>query len=182
MPNHVKNVLKFKNLKSDEVDFILDTLCTPLEEGEDMYIPDKTQYGIDFDKIVPEPKFEEDCPDDCKVNKDSHVMEDKERPWFDWYKWHLKYWGTKWNAYDRYSIIGKSYVTLVFNTAWTSPDPIIEQLSLLGFDFELRYADEDLGNNCGKFTYNRKKGFDGGDSHYGLADPYSFAKRLWNTY
>ncbi len=174
MPNHVKNVLKFKNLKPDDVDFILNTIAI---ESEDVPI----NYWIDFDKIIPQPRFESECPDDCKVNKDSHISPDPDRPWFDWYRWRLKYWGTKWAAYDCYSKVGKSYVTFVFSTAWSVAQPVIEQLRLMGYDFELRYADEDWGHNCGWITYSRTDGF----THYPeneLAHPERFARYTWDKY
>ena len=136
MPNHIRNVLKFKNLKPEDVNFILNTIANPTKEAD--------AYLIDFDKIIPEPKIESDCPADCFVRKDSHIMEYEDRPWFDWYQWHNKYWGTKWNAYDGYSKAGKTWVLFVFSTAWSYPAPVIEQLHLMGYDFELQYADEDL--------------------------------------
>lgn len=88
------------------------------------------------------------------MNSESHIEEVEGRPWFDWYTFHNKYWGTKWNAYDGYTKIGKTQITLVFSTAWSFPTPIARQLTKLGYDLELRFADEDMGSNCGIFTYN----------------------------
>jgi hypothetical protein len=174
MPNHVKNVLTFKKLTEEDKKFILNTITNQDEDGSD-------NYWIDFDKIIPEPRLEAECPKDCKVNKDSYVEEDKERPWFDWYTWRNKYWGTKWNAYDRYSLDHDDNLTLVFNTAWSMPYPVIKRLHLLGFDFKLQYADEDYGVNCGKLIYEKANGF----THYDeskLFDPETFAKDLWEEY
>jgi hypothetical protein len=177
MPNHVKNVLKFKHLTPDDVDFIVNTIATEMERPDTV---DK-QYAIDFNKIIPEPRFEEECPPDCIVNSESHISPDPEKPWFDWYRWRLKYWDTKWKAYDCYSKIGKSYVTFVFSTAWSMAYPIIEQLRLMGYEFELRYADEDYGSNCGIVTWSHEQGF----NHYPaeeLINPDRFARNLWNSY
>ena len=173
MPNHVKNVLRFRNLKQKDIEFILDTITDKLK--------DDSGYGIDSNKIIPEPEIESGCPDDCKVNKDSHIMEYEDRPWFDWYKWHNTYWGTKWNAYDCYSVIGKSYLELIFSTAWSMPYPVIQKLQLLGYKFELKYADEDYGANCGRLTYSREQGFDHYDESE-LENPHRFAESLWNMY
>ena len=173
MPNHVKNVLKFKNLKPEDIDLIVNTIAVKAE--------DDSGYWIDFDKIIPEPKTKSECPEDCLVNKDSHVMEYKDRPWFDWYTWHNKYWDTKWSAYDCYSQKGLSYIMFVFSTAWSMPYKVIKRLHLLVYDFELRYADEDYGSNCGKLFYNKEEGF----THYDesdLANPEQFAERLWRNY
>lgn len=174
MPNHVRNVLKFKHLTSDDIAFILNTIAI---ESEDTPIT----YWIDFDKIIPEPKFESECPPDCIVNSESHISPDPDKPWFDWYRWRLKYWNTKWKAYDCYSIVGKSYVTFVFNTAWTMAYPIFEQLRLMGFEFELRYADESYGSNCGILTWSREQGFNHFDESK-LKDPCRWARNLWDRY
>lgn len=184
MPNHVRNVLKFRKLKKKDIDFIINTIAIPMTVPTDPV--EETTYLIDFDKIIPEPKDESDCPDDYKVNKDSHIMEYEDRPWFDWYKWHNKYWGTKWNAYDGYTIIGKSYVTFVFSTAWSMPHPVIERLHLLDYEFELRYADEDYGSNCGILSYEydgttgEKEFYHDGKDYF--KNPKQFARRLWDKY
>lgn len=174
MPNHVKNVLKFKNLKQDDIDFILNTIAI---ESEDT----PRSYWIDFDKIIPQPATEDECPEIFKVNKDSHISPDEERPWFDWYRWRLHYWDTKWGAYDCYSLIGKTYVTFVFNTAWSTSVPIMERLTLLGYTFELKFADEDYGNNCGRITYSREQGFEIFDES-SFKNPGRWAENLWSTY
>ena len=174
MSNHVKNVLTFKNLTKEDKEFILNTITKKAE--------DDSGYWIDFDKIIPEPRTEADCPDDCKVNKDSPVMEEKDRPWFDWYKWRNKYWGTKWNAYDCYSLNRDTNLILVFSTAWSMPYPIIERLHLLGFDFDLSYADEDYGVNCGKLIYEQEDGFTHYDESELATPPEIFAENLWEEY
>ena len=173
MPNHVRNILKFSNLKPKDITFLLNTISIKAE--------DDSGYWIDFDKIIPEPRLEAECPEDCLVNKDSHVMEDVDRPWFDWYKWHNRYWGTKWNAYDCYSIVGKSCITFVFSTAWSSPFSVINRLCILGYNFKLKYADEDEGVNCGIIEY-----YDGAlinqDEEDMIAErknPKAFARNVW---
>lgn len=176
MPNHVRNVLRFDSLKKQDIDFILNTIANKLERPEGF-----DDYEIDFDKIIPQPRIESDCPEDCKVNSKSCVEKDKDRPWFDWYEWNNKYWGTKWGAYDCYTKIGKTYVTFVFTTAWSMPYPVIERLHLLGYSFTLKYADEDYGSDCGILTYNTEQGF----IHYDESDITNvdrFAKRLWEMY
>ena len=186
MPNHVINVLKFKKLKQDEVVNILNSITIPLETPlEDDVNIWPLNCCMDFNKIIPEPCAKEECPEDCLVNKDSHIMEYEDRPWFDWYTWHLKYWGTKWNAYNCYVKIGKSYLTIVFQTAWSMPRPIYEQLTKLGHDFEAQYADEDYGHNCGKLIYNpAKTGFE--DIVHiredDLTNPRKYSQYLWNKY
>lgn len=174
MPNHVRNVLKFKNLKPDEVEFIVNTITIRMD------VP-TTEYMISFDKIIPEPRTEDECPEAYKVNKDSFGSAHPDKPWFDWYKWRIVHWDTKWCAYNGYTIKGKSYVTFVFNTAWSPPRPIIRRLCILGFDFEYKYADEDYGNNCGKMSYSYEHGLDE-ISETDMKYPVRFAENIWRRY
>lgn len=68
-----------------------------------------------------------------------------------WYEWCVAHWGTKWGAYsccdteDGFS----------FQTAWSAPLPVIQRLSELFPELELtlKYADEDIGSNCGKVVF-----------------------------
>ena len=133
------------------LDMIATPMCVPAPVIEYM------DYMIDFNKIIPEQSFESDCPDEYKVNKQSHVEILKDKPWFNWYKWHIDHWGTKWGAYDCYTKIGKSYIQFVFSTAWASPKPIIYKLGILGYDIDVKYADEDYGVNCGKLKYTSER-------------------------
>lgn len=178
MPNHVRNVLKFKHLKPSERDFILERFTTEMED--DIYPLNRI---FDLDKIIPEPRKESDCPEDCKVNKDSHIMEDKDRPWFDWYAWHIKYWGTKWNAYDGYIKIGTSTITFVFSTAWSAPHPVYEQIAKnYNFDFEVKYADENLGSNCAKLEYTADTDMYDAVFEEAIPNARDFARRIWDRY
>ena len=148
IPNHVRNVIKISKIKPEEIEMVLDMIATTLDDSE---FPDK-QYMIDFDKIIPEPKDESECPDEYKVNKSSPIERLKDKPWFDWYEWHIDHWGTKWGAYDGYTKIGKTYILFAFNTAWAVPIPIIQKLGVLGYPIEVKYADENYGVNCRKIN------------------------------
>lgn len=182
MPNHVINVLKFKNLKPKDVDTIINLIATPIHEGTT-----KPSYAIDFDKIIPEPRTAEEC-DPIYVFSDEQIESGHtgvqctdDRNWFNWYEWRVDNWGTKWGAYDCYSEQGKSYITFVFNTAWSIAYPVMQKLELLGYDLELRYADEDWGSNCGILSYSREQGWTHQDES-DLKDSYKFAKNLWDRY
>lgn len=65
-----------------------------------------------------------------------------------WYDAQREEWGTKWNAYE--TILYDDQIE--FKTAWSLPKPILLKLSSMNQDivFEVRYADEDLGSNCGQ--------------------------------
>lgn len=73
-----------------------------------------------------------------------------------WYEWAYANWGTKWNAYgydenEDYS----NNDELSFQTAWSAPHPILTKLSEMFPDIEFthKWADEDIGANCGERTY-----------------------------
>lgn len=69
----------------------------------------------------------------------------------DWYDWCIANWGTKWNAYDFY----RYDFDFEFNTAWSAPHPVIEKLAkkFPKCRFIHKWADEDIGNNCGEREY-----------------------------
>lgn len=71
----------------------------------------------------------------------------------DWYDWSCANWGTKWNAYNTYlETIDEYSVVLSFQTAWCGVPQIIEKLTEMfpTFIFDYKYADEDMGQNCGE--------------------------------
>ena len=70
----------------------------------------------------------------------------------DWYEWSTQNWGTKWNAYGCNEV---DDVTITFDTAWSSPLPVIKELSKMfpEVKIKLSYADEDFGYNCGEITF-----------------------------
>lgn len=174
-PNHIKNVWKIKNIPKDKIDYILNKLSSV--ESEDTRI-------LDFDLIIPEPRLKQDCPKKFIRTEKSCVMEDKDRPWFNWYDWRLANWNTKWNAYDGYTIVGKTQITFVFNTAWSFPYAVaVELAKQLGYDLELKYADEDYGSNCGIYKTNEfDKTYLNFTDKSEQPDNIKFAKNLWDKY
>ena len=145
-------------------------------------ITDRDEWIMDFDLIIPEPRYKTDCPKKYQVNSKSHVEEDRDRPWFDWYEWRIAHWSTKWNAYDGYTIIGKTQLTFVFSTAWNIPGKIYAKLCMLGYDIEIRYADEAIGSNCGTLTYNTKEHDVIMQTEKDLTNPERFARYIWSKY
>lgn len=69
-----------------------------------------------------------------------------------WYGWNIANWGTKWNAHDTEKL---DKDTIVFDTAWSAPVPVIEQLSKMSPEIAIKhwYADENMGSNTGCITY-----------------------------
>lgn len=72
----------------------------------------------------------------------------------DWYSWSCDNWGTKWNSYD---YLGQDVGSceMQFSTAWSPPHPVIRKLSEMFPNIAIRHkwADEDMGNNCGYTDY-----------------------------
>lgn len=63
MPNHVRTVIRFRNLKKKEdFDFLTNAIARPLTEKDDMFTPDHEDWIIDFNKIIPEPETIDECP------------------------------------------------------------------------------------------------------------------------
>ena len=73
--------------------------------------------------------------------------------WYDW-RTSAENWGTKWNAYGQpdegYPEDATEYT---FETAWSHPFKLMRILSerLPEVTFNIKYADEDLGSNCGVY-------------------------------
>lgn len=92
-----------------------------------------------------------------------------------WYDWCIKNWGTKWNAYECFW----DGNTLQFYTAWSAPEPVIAALSkqypLLGINH--RWADEDIGSNCGQAAY--LSGEQQWSVEYTGEDAVQFAAEFW---
>jgi len=82
---------------------------------------------FDFDKIIPEPRTKEECDPDCIANANSHITIDNDRPWFNWYDWHCKHWGTKWNACS--CDLDRKNNAFTFDTAWSLPVPVLSAMS-----------------------------------------------------
>ena len=69
----------------------------------------------------------------------------------DFYYWRISNWGTKWNAMDASTDNDR----IVFETAWSAPLRLINVLSARfpQVEFEYKWSDEDIGQNCGEGTF-----------------------------
>lgn len=70
----------------------------------------------------------------------------------DWYDWSIKTWGTKWNASLDGLVIDENAQVIYFQTAWSMPYGIIEELSKFT-PVTIAFADEDIGSNYGIFEF-----------------------------
>lgn len=68
-----------------------------------------------------------------------------------WFDWCNAKWGTKWNAMQTEK--EEDYIS--FSTAWSTPLPIFEKMIKINPDtwFQVKYYDENTGNNCGIIEY-----------------------------
>ena len=75
----------------------------------------------------------------------------------DWYEWAIEMWGTKWNALSNYTWEdeGEDEENITFETAWSTPEPVIKALSERHPNtyFTVLYGDENYGCNVGKYCY-----------------------------
>lgn len=92
----------------------------------------------------------------------------------DWYDWNIANWGTKWDTCHVYVETTDDEITLEFQTAWSTPEPVFLKLAEQYPDLmiDIDYADEDFGNNCGNYNYAD------GEWHYEVGD-YKFARTMW---
>lgn len=131
MPNHVIN--KLYVTVADENEPLPDLANRYAMQVVGEYVAnndpgvDNGRVLFDFNKVVPQP------------------------PEVSWYIWRTANWGTKWNAYE----VTDAYTHFVFQTAWSTPDPVIQALSqqFPAYTFYVEYADENIGCNCGTYTY-----------------------------
>lgn len=69
-----------------------------------------------------------------------------------WYEWCYENWGTKWNAGSNEQ---EDDDTIIFETAWSNPEPVMLKLSAMYPDVTIEHwwADEDMGCNDGYRIY-----------------------------
>ena len=137
MPNHVVNIVTFE-CSEEKLKEIMEAI--QYDDGPD---DQKGTGTIDFNKVIP-------MPDNIFKGN----LGPKEREMYgknNWYDWSIKNWGTKWNSYNS----TKEDDKLCFQTAWSSPHPVIKKLSEMFPDVSInhKWADEDIGQNCGEREY-----------------------------
>lgn len=156
MPNHISNRIQFKasedDWKKEEEAF---AQLQALMKTEDS--------PFDFNVLIPYPepyKSLDEARNQAEkqlegLSKEEYWQRQKQLPKDGYnqggYDWCHQNWGTKWNAYE----IGIDYDGISFQTAWSTPLPIWVEISKRFPDLriEVEYADEDMGNNCGRLAY-----------------------------
>lgn len=138
MPNHVTNILV---VSGDD------------EQRQAMFEAiksDETGLGsIDFNKVIPMPEH---------IFRGNLGQAEREQYGSaNWYDWSIAHWGTKWNSYGYPDNTAKDFdgSTIAFDTAWSSPEPVIAALAekYPSLSFEHKWADENFGYNVGAREY-----------------------------
>lgn len=97
------------------------------------------------------------------------------------YYWCKKNWGTKWNSYG--VIIKRDKSEIWFQTANTTPEPIVAKISSMYPDVKISvsFADESTGSNCGKYSYEHGKRLHFEKLTFSESSK-EFANNLWEEY
>lgn len=172
MPNHITNILRITGKDAEKAYNAIEG------NGED-----SERLFIDFNNIIampeelrgttsPAPKKAKKIIQSCKgdpvkvatylkkhtedllgnVDEDTKTLIAFARCGItDWYTWASTNWGTKWNAYSQSK---EESGEVQFDTAWSTPFPVMQKLSLMFPEatITVEYADEDLGSNCGRYV------------------------------
>lgn len=174
MPNHVSHKVTFRYGEDDyeEKKAMFDEVLTFMKSED---------WPFDFNRLIPYPeKYAKADKAAKEYSENGGKWEDRPENGFNHggYEWCLGNWGTKWNAYT--ACVGYDEVT--FQTAWNYPEPIFKALSKKFPDliFEVEYADEDSGSNCGITAWKNGVEIERRDNKTDPGYPwYWFAKRLY---
>lgn len=156
MPNHVQHYVSFVGSAAD-----IACLLNHIRNAE-------SDTLFDFNNVIPMPAELEHTTSPSEPNE---VLITK-YGYSDWYGWKVNNWGTKWGAYETHlSDDGK----LCFQTAWSTPEVIFAKLSEMFPTVEMTvdYADEDMGQNVGQYTYK------GGELTNKFVGDLEEACRIW---
>jgi len=95
----------------------------------------------------------------------------------DWYSWSIANWGTKWNAYDT---IQREDDSIYFQTAWSTPYPVMLALSAKYPEaiIKVRFADEDFGHNVGEYILQNGDVVDENIPDGGSEEAYEMAAEI----
>lgn len=170
MPNWCKNNLKIKG-NGEKVLELLELMKD--EDGQ-----------MTFNKLVPMPKelenTEAPTPENMSEKKKKYLLEKCGAT--NWYDWHCKNWGCKWDASESafYQRGNDWYIS--FQTPWGPPIEFIQKVSkqFNKMTFELQYADEGYGQQpLGEAIISEGSVmYDGPEE--GTTQAEAFGNRVWD--
>lgn len=143
MPNYVTNKVCIEN--GDIADIL------KIVSSEDR--------EFDFNKLIPMPADLQGTTSGSYLSSLEQKKQDEnviKYGYGNWYDWSRGNWGTRWNAND----ISVDDCCITFDTAWSTPFPIFEELSrrLPEATIIVDFADEDIGSNCGVLAFKNGVG------------------------
>lgn len=151
--HHISDITMFKRVAVNSDGYIDFNVLLPMPET--MHI-DSPQYGeLPEGFVFPDVKrfnlgeFLQRCADQGVPASLALAEYNRQKFGFaDWYDWRVNHWGTKWNAQGELTDKAPGELP-VFQTAWCIPEGWLSALAKY-VDFTLLYADENMGNNCGR--------------------------------
>ncbi len=147
----ISNTAQFKeiavNPKTGDIDF---NILLPMPETLNITAPPQGKMPDDF--TFPEntqlDRYLQECVDKkCSVGLALAHWNKVKYGVTDWYDWRIAHWGTKWNACESFTDTDTGMPD--FQTAWSMPDGWLRTLAE-HIDFTFLYADEEMGQNCGR--------------------------------
>lgn len=170
MPNWCKNNLRIKSNGEKMLEFL------------EMVKNEKGEFTMN--KLVPMPAELEDTTSPVSEN----VSEEEKKRLNDmygatnWYDWHCKFWGCKWDANDSgFWKDGDDWI-ITFQTPWGPPCEFMKNISkqFPKMTFILQFADEGIGQYpLGQATYiDGTEYLVGPDEATGEAE--TFAEDVWD--
>lgn len=144
MPNWCKNNLRI----SSETEKLLEVVeLLKNEKGE-----------VTFSKFMPMPEELEETvspvPDSVPQEERDRLVEKYGAD--NWYDWHYKNWGVKWDASEgTFKKVNGGWI-ISFQTPWGPPIEFVKALSrkFKDIEFEIQYADETGDSPLGSATFN----------------------------
>ena len=142
MPNHVTNRI-IATGKAKDVAAFQDLMVVPHD------IPWENP-SFDFNRIIPRPPILDKVVSPARKGENGRTLlyedaalfsgqreateeEQKELdallPYQDWYDWSVSNWGTKWNSYSFTEVDDIAQYEFKFDTAWSTPAPVMDELA-----------------------------------------------------
>ncbi len=204
MPNHVTNILtlsgdaaevkkameaiKYDKVGVGSIDF---NKIIPMPPSLNIECGSRTEKGLKLysefirDSGLPQTaekyqKLQEDDPEMWALGKQTYENV-QEHGCMGWYDFALNHWGTKWNSYGYdEDFQPQEDNKIIFQTAWSKPTPVIGKLSEMFPDLEInhRWADEDLGYNCGEAEYKNGEVIFENIPDFGSKEAYELAAEV----
>jgi len=141
MPNWCECILIVKGPTEVLDRFFAENQDVPAKRSGEEKNPDDKPSLLSFEKALPTPK--EFVGKTVGATEMAEMFGAAEPT--SWYTWHVKYWGTKWdaNVYRAYRGMKPDRLIYIFDTAWSPPSAwtkaASEKYPIL--ELELRYAE-----------------------------------------